>query len=102
MTGHTDEQGTPLEVLELSTRTYNSLRRGGFRTVEELLRAKDHELMAAPNFGQKSLAEIKERLQTWLHNPMGDSSPQSSREESNLGRAEEATPAPNANDPESR
>jgi N utilization substance protein A len=56
----------PIEVLGLSTRVHNSLDRAGIATVEEIL-AKlaegDEELLAMKNFGPKSLAELKERLQ---------------------------------------
>ena len=56
----------PIEVLGLSTRVHNSLDRAGIATVEEILgklAEGDEELLALKNFGPKSLAELKERLQ---------------------------------------
>jgi N utilization substance protein A len=60
------EGETPIEVLGLSTRVHNSLDQAGIATVEEIL-AKlaegDAEMLAIKNFGPKSLAELKEKLQ---------------------------------------
>lgn len=59
------KEGTPIEVLGLSTRVYNSLDRAGIATVEEILEKLaegDKEILAVKNFGPKSLAELKERL----------------------------------------
>ena len=56
----------PIEMLGLSTRVYNSLDQAGIATVEEILEKLaegDEELLAIKNFGPKSLAELKERLQ---------------------------------------
>ena len=60
------EAGVPIETLGLSTRVYNSLNQAGFATVEEILEKLaegDKEMLATKNFGPKSLAELKERLQ---------------------------------------
>ena len=52
----------PVEQLSLSVRTMNCLRRGGIATVGELASKNEKELMSLRNFGQKSKAEIEERL----------------------------------------
>ena len=60
------KEGVPIEVLGLSTRVYNCLNQAGFATVEEILEKLaegDKEMLATKNFGPKSLAELKERLQ---------------------------------------
>ena len=60
------EEGIPINTLGLSTRVYNSLNQAGFATVEEILErlaAGDKEMLATKNFGPKSLAELKEKLQ---------------------------------------
>ena len=60
------EAGVPIETLGLSTRVYNSLDQAGFATVEEILEKLaegDKEMLATKNFGPKSLAEVKEKLQ---------------------------------------
>jgi N utilization substance protein A len=61
-----EEKGVPIETLGLSTRVYNSLNQAGFATVEgilEKLAEGDKEMLAIKDFGPKSLAELKERLQ---------------------------------------
>jgi DNA-directed RNA polymerase subunit alpha len=54
----------PLEQLGLSARTFNSLRRSGITKVGELLEKNDDDLLALRSFGQKSLEEVQERLET--------------------------------------
>jgi DNA-directed RNA polymerase subunit alpha len=53
-----------VEQLELSVRTMNCLRRGGITTVGELIGKGEGELLSLHNFGQKSMKEVKERLET--------------------------------------
>jgi len=57
---------TPIEVLELSMRAYNCLKRAGITKVGEVLdrltRGQSSELLAIRNFGQKSLAELLTKL----------------------------------------
>ncbi len=53
----------PLEQLGLSARTFNSLRRSGITKVGELLEKSDADLLGLRSFGQKSLDEVKERLE---------------------------------------
>ncbi len=52
----------PVEDLDLSVRTMNSLRRGGITTVGELVTKGERELLSLRNFGQKSRQEGEERL----------------------------------------
>jgi len=54
----------PVEELDLSVRTMNSLRRGGITTVGELVSKGEKELLSLRNFGQKSRQEVEERLKT--------------------------------------
>lgn len=54
----------PIEQLNLSVRTLNSLRRGDITTVGEIISRGEKELMALRNFGQKSKQELEERLNT--------------------------------------
>jgi DNA-directed RNA polymerase subunit alpha len=59
-----EKSNTPIEELELSVRTLNSLRRGGITTVGELVSKTEKELLALRNFGEKSRKEVEERLNT--------------------------------------
>lgn len=52
----------PVEVLELSPRALNGLRRAEIKTIGELVSKTEEDLMAIKNFGDKSLEEIKEKL----------------------------------------
>jgi DNA-directed RNA polymerase subunit alpha len=52
----------PIEQLDLSARTFNSLRRDGITTVGELITKGEKELLSIRNFGQKSKRELDERL----------------------------------------
>lgn len=55
----------PIEVLDLSTRVYNSLRRTGITTVGDvldMLYRGENAMLAIRNFGQTSLEELKQRL----------------------------------------
>lgn len=51
-----------VDVIELSSRASNCLKVAGIRTVNELVKKNDEELLAVKNFGRKSLEEIKDRL----------------------------------------
>ncbi|NLE45491.1 MAG: DNA-directed RNA polymerase subunit alpha [Chloroflexi bacterium] len=56
----------PIEQLDLSVRVFNSLKRTGITSVGEvleLLERGDDTLMTIRNFGDKSLTELKEKLQ---------------------------------------
>ena len=55
----------PIEELELSMRSFNCLKRAGIASIGDILERLEKgaaEMMAIRNFGQKSLAELVERL----------------------------------------
>jgi len=54
----------PIEELELGVRSYNCLKRVGIETIGELVSKTESELAAIPNFGRKSIEEVKETLAT--------------------------------------
>lgn len=51
-----------IDQLELSVRTYNCLKNEGIRFIGELVQRTEAELLYTPNFGRRSLSEIKEVL----------------------------------------
>ena len=51
-----------IEELELGVRSYNCLKREGIETVGELVSRTEAELLNIPNFGKKSIEEVRERL----------------------------------------
>lgn len=56
----------PIENLDLSVRVFNSLKRTGITTVGEVLEMLDkgpEAMLSIRNFGEKSLDELRERLQ---------------------------------------
>ncbi|MBI4213845.1 MAG: DNA-directed RNA polymerase subunit alpha [Chloroflexi bacterium] len=55
-------QEMPIEVLDLSSRTYNCLKRSQITTVGQVLQMSEEELLGLRNFGQKSLVELQEKL----------------------------------------
>ncbi|TML40260.1 MAG: DNA-directed RNA polymerase subunit alpha [Actinobacteria bacterium] len=54
----------PIEELELGVRSYNCLKRVGIETIGDLVVKTENELAAIPNFGKKSIEEVKETLGT--------------------------------------
>ena len=52
----------PIEELELGVRSYNCLKRVGIETIGDLVSKSENELAAIPNFGKKSIEEVKETL----------------------------------------
>jgi DNA-directed RNA polymerase subunit alpha len=52
----------PIEELELGVRSYNCLKRVGIETIGDLVTKTESELAAIPNFGKKSIEEVKETL----------------------------------------
>ncbi len=52
----------PIEDLDLSERPRNCLKRAQINTVGELLTKNEDDLLNITNFGQKSLDEVKEKL----------------------------------------
>jgi DNA-directed RNA polymerase subunit alpha len=62
----------PIEELELGVRSYNCLKRVGIETIGDLVMKSENELAAIPNFGKKSIEEVKETLATHGLNLRGD------------------------------
>jgi len=57
----------PLSELHLSARLHNSLMRAGCNTVAKLRQVvENNSIWKIPNLGEKSIAEIKEKLQNFL------------------------------------
>jgi len=57
---------TPIENLDLSVRVFNSLKRTGVTTVGdvlELLEKGEEAVMSIRNFGEKSLDELRQKMQ---------------------------------------
>jgi DNA-directed RNA polymerase subunit alpha len=57
---------TPVEALDLSVRVFNSLKRTGITTVGdvlELLEKGEQAVMSIRNFGEKSLDELRQKMQ---------------------------------------
>jgi DNA-directed RNA polymerase subunit alpha len=52
-----------IEELNLSVRSYNCLKREGINTVGEVILKSESELMDIRNFGQKSIDEVKAKLE---------------------------------------
>ena len=51
-----------IEELELGVRSYNCLKRVGIETIGDLVTKSENELGSIPNFGKKSIEEVKETL----------------------------------------
>jgi DNA-directed RNA polymerase subunit alpha len=62
----------PIEELELGVRSYNCLKRVGIETIGDLVSKTETELAAIPNFGKKSIEEVKETLQAHGLNLRGE------------------------------
>lgn len=54
-----------VEDLEFSVRTMRALKLAGIYTVGQLTTMSDQELMRLPNFGRRSLYEVKEMLMSF-------------------------------------
>ena len=52
----------PIEQLDLSQRTYNCLKRSQITKVGQVMQMSEDELLSLRNFGQKSLDEVKQKL----------------------------------------
>jgi len=59
--GYTNLKNIGIEELDLSTRSYNNLKRGGIYTLEDLAKKKVSDLYKIRNMGKKSVKEIKEK-----------------------------------------
>jgi DNA-directed RNA polymerase subunit alpha len=57
-----EELDRPLEVLNLSMRTANALKRANINTISAVVAMSDNDLLGLRNFGQKSLDELKAAL----------------------------------------
>ncbi len=53
-----------VEELNLPTRIANALRRGGYPTVKDLVKASDEDLSKVKNLGAKSVEIVKKKLKT--------------------------------------
>ena len=62
--GMTDKQDLTTKVvdLEFTVRTDNCLRVENIITLEDLVKCTYHDLLKIPNFGRKSLKEVRETL----------------------------------------
>jgi DNA-directed RNA polymerase subunit alpha len=52
----------PISELELSVRSSNCLREANIKTISDLVKKTEEEMLGFKNFGKKSLTEIKELL----------------------------------------
>lgn len=92
--GRASDLERPIEDLGLSERARNCLKRAQFNTIGELLDQSVDELMTVPNFGQKSLDEVIEKLDERGLALRGMSpSPESESEGESGAEAEQAAPA---------
>lgn len=57
-----EQYNIPIEQLNLSTRTFNCLKRAGITKVGELVEKSEQELLTIRNFGLKALVEVREQL----------------------------------------
>jgi DNA-directed RNA polymerase subunit alpha len=51
-----------IEELDIGVRAYNCLKRAGIQTIGDLIQKSEGELKAIPNFGDRSIEEVKESL----------------------------------------
>jgi DNA-directed RNA polymerase subunit alpha len=52
----------PLSIMDLSTRSSNSLKNAGIETIGQLVKISEEDMMNFDNFGKRSLEEIKAKL----------------------------------------
>ena len=52
----------PVDELELSVRSYNCLKNADIRSIRDLIRRSEKDMLNTKNFGKKSLTEIKDLL----------------------------------------
>ena len=60
--GRTTDVALPIDVLNLSTRAWSSLRRDGIQTLGDLTRRTEQQLLAIDGVGPASLADIRSKL----------------------------------------
>lgn len=53
----------PIEEMDLTVRSYNCLKREGVATVGDLVQKSEEDLLEIRNFGQKSIDEVKAKLE---------------------------------------
>ncbi len=53
----------PIEDMDLTVRSYNCLKREGVTTLGELVQKSEDDLLEIRNFGQKSIDEVKAKLE---------------------------------------
>jgi DNA-directed RNA polymerase subunit alpha len=58
-----EQLNMPIEQLDLTVRSYNCLKREGVHSVGELITRSEADLMDVRNFGQKSIDEVRAKLQ---------------------------------------
>lgn len=51
-----------IDELELSVRSYNCLKNADIRTIRDLIKKSERDMLSTKNFGKKSLTEIKDLL----------------------------------------
>lgn len=51
-----------VEEMELSVRSYNCLKNADIRTIRDLIKRSERDMLTTKNFGKKSLTEIKDML----------------------------------------
>lgn len=61
-----DIRSLPIDILNLSTRSYNALKRNGISTTAELALLSEEDIFAMKNLGQKSAQEILNKLNDFL------------------------------------
>ena len=52
----------PISELTLSGRTFSTLVRMGIKTIGDVVQKTEHEFLRAPNFGRKSMNDLRESL----------------------------------------
>lgn len=67
-----DVYDTPIEDLDLSTRTYNCLKRADITKVGQVLQMDEKALLSVRNLGQKSMEEIRDKLVEQGYIPQSD------------------------------
>jgi len=60
--GGAPDEALPIDVLNLSSRAWGSLRQDGIQTLGDLTRRTDQQLLALDNIGPASVADIRSKL----------------------------------------
>lgn len=58
----TEDEALPIDVLNLGTRAWSSLRQAGIQTLGDLVRRTPQQLLAIDNIGPASIADIRRKL----------------------------------------